>query len=78
MLLLPNLNDEERATIEQQARKQASDVARNYRLYPTIINKKEIKAALVESMLRSHHQPQREEERIMSTWYLELQSTTME
>ena len=78
LLLLTNLNNEERATIEQQARKRASDVARNYHLYPTIVNEKKIKAALVEAMLRSHHPPQREEEQIMSTWYLEPQSTSRE
>ena len=51
-------------------------MARNYHLYPTIVNEKKIKAALVEAMLRSHHPPQREEEQIMSTWYLEPQSTS--
>jgi len=77
-LLLAHLDDPERSKLEQQARRRAQDVARNYRLYPTLCNEKEIKAALVEAMLRDNCQSESEQENIMSTWYLELQSTTME
>lgn len=78
LLLLAGLGREQRAALEQQARKRALDVARNHRLYPAIVNDREIKAALVEAMLRSNDQSKAEPENIMSTWYLELQSTTME
>ena len=78
LLLLTSLDDTKRVSLEQLARQRALDVARNHRLYPAIINEKEIKAALVEAMLRSNTQAKPEQETIMSTWYLELQSTTME
>jgi hypothetical protein len=78
LLLLTSLDETKRASLEQRARQRALDVARNHHLYPDVINEKEINAALVEAMLRSNAQSNSEQEKIMSTWYLELQSTTME
>lgn len=52
-LLLHSLNDEQRASLEIAARKQAYLVEELYPLYPKIINKKHIKAARVEVALRN-------------------------
>lgn len=78
LLLLPNLDRSRRRQYESDARKQALIVEQQYRLYPEIIDNAAINSARVEAMLR-HSQPEpEEEENILSTWYLELNPSSME
>ena len=71
-LLLPGLDAAERGRFEQYARVQPVKVARQYRLYPDIIDRSVIDAARVEARLRATLQEPKPPEKIMSTFYLEL------
>lgn len=73
LLLLQGLTPETRAALERQARAQATEVARQYRLYPAVANQAELNAALVESvLLNSQVRRQAAEDTAMSTFYIEL------
>lgn len=72
LLLLHNLSDEDRSTLEQSARKQALLVDSFFRLYPTVIDSAAINAARVEAMMRRSQAEEIREETIMPPWYLEL------
>ena len=71
-LLLPGMDATERGEFEQHARVQPLKLARQYRLYPDVINRAVIDAARVEARLRSTHQVRQPAEKIMSTFYIEL------
>jgi hypothetical protein len=74
LLLLQGLAADTRGELERQARMQALEVARQYRLYPEVVNRGEINAALVEAVLlasRGHEQPVKNDAG-MSTFYIEL------
>lgn len=77
-LLLLNLDTDTRKLFEFNARKRALEVYRNYLLYPEIINQNHINAACVEAVLRGDQITDQSKENVMSTFYIELQSTTME
>lgn len=73
LLLLPTLDTATRCHYEESARKQALIVAQQYKLYPEIIDKAAINVARIEALFRnSQIQPEEEEEKILSTFYLEL------
>lgn len=73
LLLLPTLDTDTRRHYEKAARKQALIVQQQYKLYPEIIDKSAINTARVEAIFRrSEIQPEEEEEKILSTFYLEL------
>ncbi|MGB5259556.1 MAG: hypothetical protein WBO34_03425 [Gammaproteobacteria bacterium] len=71
-LLLPDMDTAVRGEFEQHARVQPLKLARQYRLYPDIVNRRVIDAARVEARLRSTHQTRKPAEKIMSTFYIEL------
>lgn len=75
LLLLHELNRDTRAHFEQLARKQAMLVDTQHRLYPEIVDSAAINAARVEAMMRRSQPEKITEEKIMSTWYLELGET---
>lgn len=74
LLLLQGLESGRRAELERQARMQAREVARQYRLYPQVVDHGEINAALVEAVLLSSQGIDRQvqEDAGMSTFYIEL------
>jgi hypothetical protein len=73
LLLLQGLAPDTRAELERQARMQALEVARQYRLYPEVVNPAELNAALVESvLLNSQARRQTAEDTALSTFYIEL------
>lgn len=73
LLLLQGLAPDIRAELERQARTQALEVARQYRLYPEVANQAELNAALVESvLLNSQARRQATEDTALSTFYIEL------
>lgn len=74
LLLLQGLAADRRAELERQARLQALEVARQYRLYPEVVDPGEINAALVEAVLLSSRGQDRpvQEDAGMSTFYIEL------
>jgi len=73
LLLLSTLNSDMRRHYEQAARKQALIVQQQYNLYPEIIDEAAINTARVEAIFRRNEiQPEEEEEKILSTFYLEL------
>ena len=79
LLLLPTLDTDTRRHYEQAARKQALIVQQQYKLYPEIIDKSAINTARVEAVFRrSEIQPEEEEEKILSTFYLELNPDSWE
>ena len=78
LLLLPNLDHNTRSRYELSARKQALIVEQQYRLYPQIIDPAAINTARVEAMLRNSQPEPEEEENVLSTWYLELNPSSME
>ena len=79
LLLLPTLDAETRGRYELLARKQALIVEQQYRLYPEIIDMATINTARVEAKFRnSQIEPEEEEENVLSTWYLELNPSSME
>ncbi len=73
-LLLPCLDTGQRSEFEQSARVQPLKVARQYRLYPEIIDQDLIDAARVEARLRATLPAQRKTEKVMSTFYIELET----
>ena len=67
LLALPDISQSLRAELEQHARAQAEVVEKMHRLYPTIVDEKVIKAALVKAvMCRAQH------DATLSTFYIEL------
>mgnify|MGYP005835343323 CR=1 FL=1 len=74
LLLLQGLEQGRRGELERQARTQAHEVARQYRLYPVVVDQGEINAALVEAVLLSSQGIDRQvqQEAGMSTFYIEL------
>lgn len=72
LLLLPCLSQEERSHYEQQSRKQALEVEKQYRLYPEIIDDSLIKASLVEAQLRRSQPVVEDPDDVVSTFYIEL------
>lgn len=74
LLQLQGLEADRRSELERQARAQALEVARQYRLYPVVVDQGEINAALVEAVLLSSqgHGRQVKEDAGMSTFYIEL------
>ncbi len=73
LLLLSHLDLDTRRELEQQARHQAFEVLKHHRLYPPAADENEIKAALVEAILRrSQGDPKPERENTLSTDYIEL------
>ena len=78
LLLLPSLDMETRGSYELAARKQALVVEQQYRLYPEIVDMAAINTARVEARFRNSQLEPEEEENILSTWYLELNPSSME
>ena len=78
LLLLPTLDMEKRYSYELAARKQALIVEQQFRLYPEIVDTAAINTARVEARLRNSQPEPEEEENILSTWYLELNPSSME
>jgi len=73
LLLLPTLDPENRRHFERAARKQALLVEPQYRLYPELIDNSAINTARVEALFRHNEvQAAEEEEKNLSTFYLEL------
>jgi len=73
-LLLPGLDAAQRSEFEQSARVQPLKVARQYRLYPDIIDHAVIDAARVEARLRATLPTEKKAEKVLSTFYIELGS----
>lgn len=78
LLLLPTLDQHTRSRYESCARNQALIVEQQYRLYPEIIDNAAINTARVEAMFRNSQPEPEEEENVLSTWYLELNPSSME
>lgn len=78
LLLLPTLDQKTRNHYELSARNQALIVEQQYRLYPEIIDRAAINTARVEAVFRNSQVEPEEEEDILSTWYLELNPSSME
>ncbi len=78
LLLLPTLDQQTRSRYELTARQQALIVEQQFRLYPEIIDKAAINTARVEAMFRNSQIEPEEEEDVLSTWYLELNPSSME
>lgn len=73
LLLLPGLSADTRAELERKARAQPLEVARQYRLYPAVVNQAELNAALVESvLLNSQARRQSAEDMPLPIFYIEL------
>ncbi|MGB5260004.1 MAG: hypothetical protein WBO34_05705, partial [Gammaproteobacteria bacterium] len=70
-LLLPDMDTAVRGEFERHARVQPLKLARQYRLYPDIVDRRVIDAARVEARLRRTHQTRQPAEKIMSTFYIE-------
>ena len=71
-LLLPIVDRKRRGKLERYARVQPIKVARQFRLYPEIIDQAVIDAARVEARLRASQPLTQQPEKIMSTFYIEL------
>ena len=72
-LLLPGLDKQARREFEQHARVQPLKLAHQYRLYPEIIDRSVIDAARVEAHLRSTQQRDEPADKVLSTFYIELE-----
>lgn len=72
-LLLPSLDADTRAAFEQHARIQPLKLAQQFRLYPEIIDRQVIDAARVEARLRQTRPARRQQEQVLSTFYIELE-----
>lgn len=73
LLLLSHLDRDTRSMLERQARRQAAEVLKHYRLYPPAADESQIKAALVEAILRrSQGGSMQDQDDAMSTYYIEL------
>jgi hypothetical protein len=77
LLLLP-LDTDTRRALEHHARAQATEVFRQFRLYPQIVDDGEIKTALVEAVLRLSQLPPEKKEDVLTTFYIELSPYTYE
>jgi hypothetical protein len=71
-LLRHDLDAATRGAFEQHARVQPVKVARQYRLYPEVVDWRIIDAARVEARLRASRPGQNDAETVMSTFYIEL------
>lgn len=71
LLLLNNIDSETRQQYEQLARQHAMEVAKQYRLYPQIVEEDQIKAARIEAKLRDS-QPSEEEKTMAPSYYLDM------
>ena len=78
LLLLPDVDREQRRELERCARTQALVVDRQFRLYPEVIDEAFIKAARVEAMLRKRRHPEINQDDVMSTYYIELHPSPTE
>lgn len=79
LLLLPTLKPAIRSHYEQLSLKQALIVEQQYKLYPEIIDQSTINTARVEAKFRnSQVMPEEEEEKVLSTFYLELNPSSAE
>ncbi|MEJ5211993.1 MAG: hypothetical protein WHV61_11285 [Burkholderiales bacterium] len=73
LLALPDLDTVLRAELERQARQQAAVVERLHRLYPEVVDRKMINAALVEAVLcRAQAEEVPSRDSTLSTFYIEL------
>lgn len=72
LLLLPTLAADMRSQYEEYARLQAVKMARQHKLYPEIINRQVLEAALVETRLRDTLPEQQLEETVLPPFYVEL------
>ncbi|MEK6664663.1 MAG: hypothetical protein AABY73_12445 [Pseudomonadota bacterium] len=73
LLLLSHLDLDTRRLLERHARRQALEVMKHHRLYPPAADENEIKAALVEAILRrSQADLEQHQDNTMSTYYIEL------
>ncbi len=71
-LLLSDLTQETRQSLEQHARQQALVVDEQYRLCPDVIDNTMINAARVEAMMRRSLPESDHTDEVMSTFYIEL------
>jgi len=73
LLLLDTLSSEDRRGLEVQARKRAQEMVRQHQLYPAVVDPAQIKAALVEMVLREK-QPETKSKANpgMSPFYMEI------
>lgn len=73
LLLLDTLPDEARRELEIQARMRAAEMVRQHRLYPDVIDPAQIKAALVEMVLRDKQpEPKEKPNPSNSPFYIEI------
>lgn len=76
LLLLQTLSEDQRMQLEHYARSNALTMARLYRLYPKILDKKNLNAALVEAQLRQSNTAgsllSAEDNKDISTFYIEI------
>ena len=75
LLLLQDLSRPVRKRFEQQAASRALGVDKHYRLYPDIMDDALIKAARVEAALRRNVPRDDDEDKVMATYYIELNVT---
>ena len=80
LLLLPTLKPASRSHYEQSSLKQALIVEQQYKLYPEIIDQSAINTARVEAKFRNSqvNPEEEEEEKVLSTFYLELNPSSAE
>jgi hypothetical protein len=71
-LLRQDLDHATRSEFEQHARVQPLKIAQQYHLYPEIVNQAIIDAARVEARLRQTAPARPEQDKVMSTFYIEL------
>ena len=73
LLLLQNLNEEQRKYFEIRARKRALEVEKQHRFYPDIIDQSQINAARIEAKFRKSNDTANDPvEDVMSPEYIEL------
>lgn len=73
LLLLDTLSDETRRDLEVQARVRAAEMVRQHRLYPAVADPAQIKAALVEMVLREKQPESKDRPNPgMSPFYIEI------
>jgi hypothetical protein len=78
LLALPTLDPATRERLEGDAGRRPLLLAQHYRLYPEIIKPSAIRTALVEAMLRKSRAQDRDDEPVMSTYYIELHPSPTE
>ena len=71
LLLLSHIDSGTRQHYEQLARRQAFEVAKQYRLYPQIIEAQQIQAARIEARLKNS-QPIEEEKPMATSYFLDV------